>query len=341
MQKITFVSACFVFFLTLSFPLLSLAEPITPSVPSQGIVVGMRHGSLFVQKVYHGSAGDQAGLRVGDIILAIGNTTVAGMTPRDVGYVLDFNPGSTVAVTIVRNNVTQFVYLTKDYPVLQWQLAWNQNQSEFAGKQPVPPSQKGGKGELIYAPGQISYATSNSEMDSMGYSDHAESPAMPAMQGESSGAITYEMLYGELMQARQQLGALAQSIDRLANKVESVRPSENTPIVERYTPSFVREGNPYKTQQRLRLPSPPMPALEPSTEVDDATILDELPPEVREIIDSQPQESKSYTTVSDEDINAEIEAIFNPKSSENQVQDVPATSDEDIISEWEKNKNNN
>ncbi|TCI99382.1 trypsin-like peptidase domain-containing protein [Aeromicrobium sp. IC_218] len=82
---------------------------VTPAVESDGITtVGAQ-----VREVSEGSAGDKAGLEVGDVITAVGGNAV-GSSDALVAAIRGYQPGDKVEVTYVRDGKTQTTDVTLD-----------------------------------------------------------------------------------------------------------------------------------------------------------------------------------------------------------------------------------
>lgn len=298
----------------LLLPCFALAK-ISPSIPSQGLIIDMEDGLPTITKVYDGTAGMAAGFQVGDVILAVGLNTTAGMTPRDIGYMLDFNPGSTVGVAVLRNDATKYLFLARRQLLEQWKIARQQDQREAAldqraemlSAEETARRERERRGTLSYSPGQITYTSSSKDVDAYD-SGGAFIPTSGIRSGQ--GSITYETLYAELQEIRQQLESLNQAVDGLSEQVQSLKAEEKA-----LAPSYKPEPKPK---------SRPTPQPEPNPII--------------------PQEEKNPQALSIEEIQAEIdswkseepnpylEEIENPNQ---QLPSIEESSELDIIKEWE------
>ncbi len=71
-----------------------------------GVVIGDLKGKIIIQSVFQGQPADKAGIKTGDHLLAINNTTLTSLSLDDVFPLLRGEPGSTVKLKIERPGIS-------------------------------------------------------------------------------------------------------------------------------------------------------------------------------------------------------------------------------------------
>ncbi|MFZ5805673.1 MAG: PDZ domain-containing protein [Verrucomicrobiota bacterium] len=210
-------------FLAVTFSLVFTSWAQMPaSIPSQGLVIGMEDGLPVVEKIYWGTAGASAGFEIGDRIVAIGDVTTASMTPRDVSYALDYNPGSKVGIAVQREGETKYLFLNRKPAKDQWKLAAQQDKEAAAASKLIassncPPCMSEGEGTFSCEPGKLSYTSPDI---------YRSGSSVEGMEG--TGFATYDTVYAEMTSIREQLAELTQSVDVLSAKVDRLHPGSST-----------------------------------------------------------------------------------------------------------------
>lgn len=122
--------------LLVALPLQAALAVYAPST-AQGMKLGSRFTLPCVMKVLPASPAESAGFSEGDVILAIGDMSTVKLTPRDVRYLLDFNPGSRVIVTILRAGQTYRLHLVREAVDPNWRTP-DQEPTPHAEPEPAP-----------------------------------------------------------------------------------------------------------------------------------------------------------------------------------------------------------
>ena len=102
-------------------------EEISGSFSGVGMEIDERDGSIIVVAPLKGTPAFMAGIKAGDIVLKVDETSTAGMSVEEAVNIIRGERGSTVLLTVVREGVTeQLVFsIVRDViriPAVEWQM---------------------------------------------------------------------------------------------------------------------------------------------------------------------------------------------------------------------------
>lgn len=99
-------------------------EDISGSFEGIGAEIGIRDDTITIISPLEGSPAQQAGLRAGDRVVGIDDTSTQGMSLNEAVQLIRGEGGTTVILTVARNGTTQEISIVRDtirVPVISWE----------------------------------------------------------------------------------------------------------------------------------------------------------------------------------------------------------------------------